>query len=329
MQRRSFTFSAGASLLAGAPIFDCMAQTWPVKQPIRIVVPFAAGGVTDIVTRQVAEQMARQLPGATFVVENKPGAGGNLGATQVAKSDPDGYTLLAGTLSTYALNAALYERLGHDPQKDLALVGLTALVPIVLVVNPALGVEDLKGFIALLKANPDKYNYGSAGNGTSSHIALHLLLSMTGTKATHVAYRGTAPALNDLLGNTVQFAVASPSVIQSFIANRKLIALAAVSPTRLRSLPQVPTMAEAGLKDFDAYSWNGLFAPAATPRPIIDRLHRATVQALSDATLAAKLEEQGTLPMTAYAEIASAENYVKSEYARWVPYVKRLGIKAD
>lgn len=328
MKSQRIRFLAAAAMLAFlAPGAWAQAQAWPAK-PVKIVVPFAAGGVTDIVTRLVAEEMRKRIPGITTIIENKPGAGGNLGATAVAQSAPDGYTLLGGTLSTYALNAGLFDRMGHDPRKDLVPVALTAMVPIVIVVNPALGVKDLNGFIALLKANPDKFNYGSAGNGTSSHIALHLLLQQTGTQAQHVPYKGTGPVINELLANSVQFAVASPSVVQSFIKEGKLIALASVSPSRLHALPQVPTVAEAGLKDFNAYSWNGLFAPVGTPEPILEKLHGAVEAALKDPTLKAKLEEQGTLPMTgrSRADIAS---FLKKEYERWVPFVKKMGVKAE
>lgn len=325
--RRNFLAALAASPLAALPGAAFAQAEWPARA-VKVVVPFSAGGVTDLVTRIVADGMRKHLPGANLVIENKPGVGGNVGATAVATAAPDGYTLLAGTLSTYALNAGLYDNLGHDPRKDLIPVALTAMVPIVIVVNPALGVKDLKGFIALMKANPGKYNYGSAGNGTSSHIALHLLLQKTGTKAEHIPYKGTAQVITDLLANNVQFAVASPAVVQSYIRDGKLIAVAAVSPTRLAALPQVPTVAEAGLKDFDAYSWNGLFAPANTPMPIVEKLHAAVEATLKDPAVRAKLDQQGTLPMSGMSR-AQINSHVLKEYERWVPFVKQMGVKVD
>nr|WP_315594495.1 tripartite tricarboxylate transporter substrate binding protein [uncultured Cupriavidus sp.] len=293
-------------------------------RPIRLVAPFSAGGVTDLVTRIVAQQLNGILK-TSVVVDNRPGAGGNIGSTFVAKSDADGYTLLAGSLSTYALNAGMTDRLGHNPLTDLVPVALTAMIPIVLVVPPSLGVKDLKGLIALLKANPNKYNYGSAGNGTSAHIALHMFLQRTGTQATHVPYKGTSQALIDLLAGTVSMAVASPSVVQGYVREGKLIAIAAVAPSRLKAMPEVPTMAEAGLPNFDVYSWNCIFAPAKTPPAILDQLHDAVEKAVSTPAVRATLEKEGTIPMIGYSR-AATDKYVRDEYARWVPYVKKLGV---
>lgn len=302
------------------------AQAWPTR-PIKVVVPFPPGGFSDIVTREVLAR-AKDHIDATFVIENKPGAGGNLGASAVAAAAPDGYTLVHGSLSTYALNAALYDKLGHDPQRDLVPVALTAMVPLVIVASPQLGVADLQAFVALLKASPGKYSYGSAGQGTASHIALHLLVEKTATKAEHILYKGTGAMLHDLLAGTVHFAAASPAVIKELVQARKLVALAAVSPARLRALPQVPTAAEAGLKDYEAYSWGCLFAPAATPPAVLDRLHTAIEKALNDPALKTRFEEQGSVPMTGYTR-AAVGDYIRQEYARWVPYVKRMGLKVD
>lgn len=326
---RRLVLHALAAAPAATALGPAWAQsgTWPAR-PVRIVVPFAPGGVTDIVTRIVAEGLRKQIPNLTVAIENKAGVGGNTGATAVAQAAPDGYTLLGGTLSTYALNAGLYDKLGHDPRKDLVPVALTAMVPIVIVVNPSLGVRDLRSFIALLKSRPGQLNYGSAGNGTSAHIALHMFLQQTGTSAQHIPYKGTAPVITDLLANNVQFTVASPSVVQGFIAEGKLIALAAVSPNRLKSLPQVPTVGEAGLRQFDAYSWNGLFAPAGTPEAIVRRLHEAADAALKDPEISGKLDQQGTVPMPGYSSEQTLA-FMTREYERWVPFIKQMGIKPD
>lgn len=318
---------AGGSLSLLPVLSRAQGAAWPSK-PVRVVVPFAPGGVTDIVTRIVADGLRKQIPGWTGVIDNKAGVGGNVGATAVAQAAPDGYTLLGGTLSTYALNAGLYDKLGHDPRKDLVPVALTAMVPIVIMVNPTLGVKDLKSFIALLKSKPGQLNYGSAGNGTSAHIALHMFLQQTGTSAQHIPYKGTAPVITDLIANNVQFTVASPSVVQGFIAEGKLTALAAISPTRLNALPQVPTVAEAGLSQFDAYSWNAMFAPAGTPEGIVRRLQTAVDAALRDPEVAGKLEQQGTVPMPGYNREQTAA-FMAREYDRWVPFVRQMGVKPD
>lgn len=318
-----------AALASGLIPAQCLLPTFAraadyPNRPIRLVAPYAPGGVNDIVTRIVSQHLNAELKGSV-VVENRPGAGGNIGATFVAKAPPDGYTLLAGSLSTYALNAGLSGNLGHDPLTDLAPVALTATIPFVLMVPPSLGVKDLKSLIALLKANPGKYNYGSAGNGTSAHVALHMFLQRTGTQATHVPYKGTSQVLIDLLAGTVSMAVASPSVVQAYVKDGKLIPIAAVSPTRLKAMPDVPTMAEAGLPNFDIYSWNCIFAPAKTPPAILDQIHAAIQRVISTPSVRAMLEREGILPVSGYSR-AATEKYVREEYNRWVPYVRKLGV---
>lgn len=329
-QTRRTILRAGLAA-CGIPVVQALSSSARAAQypdrPVRIVAPFAAGGVTDLITRIVAQPLGGILKTAV-VVENRPGAGGNIGSTFVARSEADGYTLLAGTMSTYVLNAGLSERLGHDPLKDLAPVALTAQVPMVLAVSPSLKVKDLKSLIALLKANPNKYNYGSAGNGTSNHIALHMFLQRTGTQAIHVPYKGTSQAMIDLLSGTVSMAGVSPSVASDHIRDGKLIPIAAISPTRLKALPDVPTMAEAGLPNFDLVSWNCIFAPSKTPPAILDLLHDAVAQVISTPSVRATLEKEGTIPMTGYSR-AATDQYVRAEYARWVPYVRKLGISTN
>lgn len=323
MKRREILLGSALTVLKIKPAYT---QTWPTK-PIKVIVPFQPGGFSDIVVREVITRSKDYFDG-TFVIENRPGAGGNLGSTAVAKATPDGHTLLHGSLSTYALNAALYEKLGHDPQRDLTPVALTAMVPFVLVINPKLNVSNFNSFINLLKTNPGKYSYGSAGQGTTSHIALHLLLEKTSTRAEHIPYKGTGAMLNDLLSGNINFAMASPAVIKELVISSKLIALMAVSPTRLRVLPQVPTSEEAGLKDYEAYSWGCLFAPAATPSVILDQLHTVFEKVLNNPNLILSFEMQGSVPMTGYTR-ASINSYIKKEYERWVPYVSKMGLKVE
>lgn len=326
MHRRQLLAAIPAATAALALPRAAFAAKYP-DRPVRIVAPYAAGGTTDFITRLIATHLQREL-GQTFIVDNKPGAGGNIGSNSVVKAPPDGYTLLAGSLSTFALNVAVQDNLGHDPLTDLIPVAMTTIVPGVVVVPTSLGVKDLRGLVALMKANPGKYNYGSAGNGTSSHIALSLLLAQTGTQATHVPYRGVSAALVDLLAGSIAILFTSPTTVLDYIKQGKLIALAAVSPTRLKVLPQVPTAAEAGFPKFEAYSWNCLFAPKGTPPQITEALFNAVAKVLKDPAVLDRFEEQGMLPVENQTP-ASVAKYTRSEFERWVPIVKKMNINAN
>ena len=319
------TLIAGAMLPATYPAL-LLAAAYP-ERSVRIIAPYAAGGTTDFITRLIAQNLQEEL-GQSFVVENKPGAGGNIGTNQVVKSPADGYTLLAGSLSTFALNAAVYRNLGHDPLTDLVPVAVTTIVPLVMVVAPQMGVRDLKGLVALLKANPGKYNYGSSGSGTSSHIALEMFLEQTDTQAVHVPYKGVSQALVDLLANNISMLFASPSVVLEYLKTGRLVVLAAISPNRLKALPNVPTAAEAGFPAFDAYSWNCLFAPKNTPKAVTNTLFDAVQRILKKPAVIAQLEEQGMLPMLAQNPDATVQ-YTRTEFARWVPFVRKMNIRLD
>ncbi|MBH1964898.1 MAG: tripartite tricarboxylate transporter substrate binding protein [Comamonadaceae bacterium] len=308
------------------PTGRAAAATYP-DRPVRLIAPYASGGTTDFITRLIAQNLQEEM-GQNFIVENRGGAGGNIGSNLVVKSPPDGYTLLAGSLSTFALNAAVYENLGHDPLTDLVPVAVTTIVPGAIVVSPSLGVRDLKGLVALMKANPGKYNYGSAGNGTSSHIALSLLLEQTGTQAVHVPYKGVSAAVVDLLAGNISILFTSPTTVLEFLKDGRLIALASVSPKRLKALPDVPTAAEAGYPKFDAYSWNCLFAPKGTPRPITDALFAAVDRSLKKPAVIAKLEDQGMLPVTGQTP-DSTLRYTRAEFERWVPFVRKMKIQVN
>ncbi|WP_028602466.1 Bug family tripartite tricarboxylate transporter substrate binding protein [Ottowia thiooxydans] len=314
--------TAGLLLPAGR----ALAAAYP-DRPVRLIAPYASGGTTDFITRLIAQNLQEEL-GQNFIVENKGGAGGNIGSNLVVKSPPDGYTLLAGSLSTFALNAAVYPNLGHNPLTDLVPVAVTTIVPGAVVVSPSLGVRDLKGLVALMKANPGKYNYGSAGNGTSSHIALSLLLEQTGTQAVHVPYKGVSAAVVDLLAGNISILFTSPTTVLEFLKDGRLIALASVSPKRLKALPDVPTAAEAGFPKFDAYSWNCLFAPKGTPRPITDALFGAVDRSLKKPAVIAKLEDQGMLPVSGQTP-ESTLRYTRAEFERWVPFVRKMKIQVN
>jgi tripartite-type tricarboxylate transporter receptor subunit TctC len=316
-----------ASIVLAFVVAGAAAQGSYPNRPITVVVGFTAGGSTDIVTRLVAEEM-RKAWGQPVVVDNRPGAGGNIGAAIVAKAKPDGYTLLVGSVGPLAINASLYSTMPYDNLKDFTPVTLIVHVPNMLVVNPAaMPVNSFAEFVALVKANPGKYFFSSTGTGTSSHLSGELLKTMAGLDATHVPYKG-AVALNDLLsGEQVHFMFATiPSVIELVRAGR-LRALAVTSKTRSAAVPDIPTIAELGYPDFEASSWFGLLGPAELPRDIVMALQAEVVHALKVPELRAKLVQQGADPVGSTPEEFAA--YMRTETAKWAKVVKASGAKAD
>ena len=323
------------TLLAAAAVLPLAARAqapWPTK-PVRIVVPFAAGGTTDILARALAPELQRAF-GQPFVVDNKPGAGGYSGAAEVAKSAPDGHTLLMGTVGTHAINVALYPKLPFDPVKDFVPVTLVAGVPNVLVMNPAAaqryGINSVADLIKALKAHPGKLNMASSGNGTSIHLSGELFKSMTGTYMVHIPYRGSGPALMDLMGGTMDLMFDNlPSALPHIKAG-KLKALAVTSATRSAAVPELPTIAEAGgpaLKGYEASSWFGLLAPAGTPMEVVNRLQQETAKALATPALKERLLAQGAIPGgMSPAEFA---RFIEAETKKWAQVVKASGAKVD
>ena len=303
---------------------------WPTR-PVRIVVPFTPGGTTDILARALAPELGKAF-GQTFIVENKAGAGGNLGADVVAKAPADGYTLLMGTVGTQSINPSLYPKMSYDAAKDFAPITLVAGVPNVLVMNPAkaaaAGITDVRSLIAYARAHPGKLNMASSGNGTSIHLAGELFKSMTGTYMVHFPYRGSGPALLDLIGGTMDLMFDNlPSALPQIKAG-KLIALAVTSSARSAALPDVPTVAEAGpVKGFEASSWFGLLAPAGTPAEIVNRVQQESAKALGSPALKERLLSQGALP----GGMAPAEfgRFIAAETTKWAAVVKTSGAKVD
>ena len=330
--RRPLCWLIGVVVGACAATGPTLAQNFP-NRPIRIVVPFAAGGTTDILARALAPELQRAF-GQPFVVDNKPGAGGNSGAAEVAKSAPDGHTLLMGTVGTHAINVALYPKLPFDPVKDFVPVTLVAGVPNVLVMNPAAaqryGVASVADLIKALKAHPGKLNMASSGNGTSIHLSGELFKSLTGTYMVHIPYRGSGPALMDLMGGTMDLMFDNlPSALPHIKAG-KLKALAVTSATRSAALPEVPTIAEAGgpaLKGYEASSWFGLLAPAGTPKDIVTKLNAAAVKAIASPEMRERLAAQGAEPVGNTPEQFAA--FIKSEIAQWVKVVREAKISAE
>ena len=267
------------------------AQPWPSK-PIRYIVPFAPGGTTDILGRMVAAGLSSSL-GQPVVVENKPGQAGSIGAAELARAAPDGYTIGGGTISSHAINATLYPKLPYDPVKDFAPITMLATLPNMLIVHPSLNVASVRELVALLKANPSKYSFGSAGNGTSQHISGELFKIMTGTQMQHIPYKGSGPMIPDLLAGTIQLSFENITTAYPQVKGGKLKALAVTSSKRSFVAPEVPTMAEAGLAGYDISSWQAMYAPAGTPRDIVVRLHAETVKALRSPENQKKLSDLG------------------------------------
>lgn len=314
-------------LIAAAIPFGAHAQApaYPTR-PITLVVPFAAGGSTDVVGRLVAQKMSEIL-GQQVVVENVVGAGGNVGAARVAKAEPDGYTILMGTVATHALNPLILKRKPYDPVTDFSPVALLAVVPNVLVVNPNLPAKNVQELIALLKADPTKYNYASSGVGTPLHLSGELFKSLADVKMQHIPYRGSGPALNDVVAGQVPIQFDNLPSASEFIKAGSLRALAVTTKERAPSFPDVPTIAESGLSAYETYTWNALFAPPKTPKPIVDVLNAAAVKALADPALAERMKTFSA-KLTPSTPEALAE-HVKSEIAKWTPVVKEAGIQAD
>jgi len=301
------------------------AQTYPTK-PIRLVVPFPPGGATDILARDVAQKLTEAW-GQSVIVDNRPGAGGNIGSELVAKSAPDGYTLEMGTVGTHAINASLYAKMPYDHVKDFTPVILVAGVPNVLVVNPSVPANSVGELITYAKANPGKLNFASSGNGTSIHLSGELFKVMAGVQITHIPYKGSAPALQDLLAGQVQmmFDNLPPSLPQ--IKAGKLRALAVTSATRAPALPDVPTLAESGLPGFEASSWFGILGPAGTPAPIVTKLNAEIAKWLATPEAKEKLAKQG-----ANAAGGTPDDFAKhiaAETAKWAKVVKDSGAKID
>jgi len=325
--RRTLIALAAAVALPSAALAQA---NWPTK-PVRIVVPFAPGGTTDILARVLAPELSKAF-GQQFIVDNRGGAGGNIGADHVAKSPGDGYTLLMGTVGTHGINKALYTNLSYDPQKDFAPITLVAGVPNIMVMNAArateLGINTVPDFIRYAKANPGKLNMASSGNGTSIHLAGELFKAQTGVFMTHIPYRGSGPAVRDLIGGTMDVMFDNLPSAMPHIQAGSLKAFAVTSDVRSRALPDIPTVAEAAnLPGFEASSWFGMLAPAGTPPEIVARLQTEIAKALKLPEINTRLEGLGAIPSgNTPQEFA---RLIDSEIAKWAPVVKAAGARVD
>ena len=313
-------FALGA--LASHPV---LAQAYPAK-PIRLVVPFPPGGSTDIVARIVAQKLSERL-GQQVVVENRGGAGGTIGTEVVAKAAPDGYTLVLGTTSTHVVAPSVYGKIGYDPVKDFAPVSLVAVTPYLLVVNPSVNVKSLSEFVAYVKARPGKLNYASAGTGSTTHLAMEMLKSAAGLYIVHIPYNGNGPAGTAVIAGQVEMLFGSLPAVLPHAKSGRVRALAVGTPKRSPSLPDVPTVAESGFPGFDASLWLAVMAPAGTPAPVVDRLHREILAAIGAPDTADALNKAGAEPITSTPAELSA--MVRNGIDKYAKVVKQAGVKPE
>ena len=301
------------------------AQSYPSK-PIRFIVGFAPGGVTDIVARALSQKLYERF-GQQVVVDNRAGGSGMIAAITTAKSPPDGYTLLMSSISTMATNVSIVPNLPYDPLKDFAPVTLALVTPYMATVSAAMPVGNFREFLAYAKARPGQLNFGSSGTGGGAHLAIELLKVSAGLEMTHVPYKGASLAPTDLIGGQIQLTFSQPPIVLPHIKSGKLKGLAVTSPKRLAALPDFPTVAESGVPGFDATSWQGIVAPAATPRAIVDLLNTEIRRALQSPEIGARLSAEGSEPgNTTPAEFAA---YIRSEIDKWRKVVKTSGIRTD
>ncbi len=324
MTRRTVTFAAALGALTGAARAQ---DKWPTK-PITYIVPFPAGGTTDVLGRLIGQKLGAVL-GTTIVVDNRAGAGGSLGSEIASRAAPDGYTLLGGTISSHAINVSLYPKLGYDPIKSFQPITLIGTNPVVLVVNQASPYKTLKDIVAAAKAGKH-LNAASAGSGTSQHLALELLKAKAGIDITHIPYKGSGPAIQDVMGGQVDMMFDTTVVAGPHIDSGKLRAIAVSSAKRLATMPTVPTVAESGvpgLADYEVTSWQAVFAPAGTPKPIVDRLHAEIAKILKEPDTQERIAKLGM--QGADLSIEQIAAFQKAEVARWAAVIKSANIKLE
>jgi tripartite-type tricarboxylate transporter receptor subunit TctC len=319
---RWMAMAAGVSFAAASTL--AAAQAWPAK-PIKYVVPFAAGGTTDILARTISEKLSVAL-GQPVVVENKPGAGGGLGAAEVAKAAPDGYTIGLGNIASLAINAGIYDKMPYDPAKDLAPITHTVDVNYMLVVHPSVPAKTVAELIAYAKANPGKLSYGSAGSGSLPHLATESFKAATGTDIVHVPYKGGGPMVTDLLGGTVQLVIADQANLMPHVKSGKLRPIAVASPKRSPNAPELPTIAET-LPGFQATAWNGLVGPPGLPPDVVAKLNATFVKVMAIPEVREKLAGGGLDVVGDSPD--EFGRYIRAEIAKWSAIAKQVGAKAD
>lgn len=324
MKRRAIIAAAAAATSLGR---KAAAQSAFPSRPLRLIVPFAAGGPTDVFARIVAQRLGDNL-GQPVVVDNRGGAGGNIGADLAAKSPPDGYTLLVGTVSTHAFNIALYPSLPFDPIRDFTPIVRMVDVPQILVVPATLPAQNLPELLALLRAAPNRYAYGSAGNGSSNHVSGAMFAQAAGVQIEHVPYRGSGPALQDVIGGRIHVFFDALSTTLPHIRAGTLRAIGVASADRAPQLPDLPTLTEAGLPGYLSYTWNIIFAPAGTSAAVVQRLNTAINEVMAEPAMRARANEMGLIPISTTTPAGTAD-FVRAEVARWAPIVRATGARIE
>jgi tripartite-type tricarboxylate transporter receptor subunit TctC len=325
MSRRTFLHASCALALAIALPAGVLAQDYPAK-PIRLVVPFPPAGGTDVLSRAISQAITNTTKWA-FVVDNRPGAGGNIGLDAAAKSPPDGYTIAMGQTANLAVNPALYSKMPFDPMKDFAPIALISSQPLIVVVSSTSPYKTLKDLVEAAKKDAGRMNMASPGNGTMGHIGGELFQRRAGIKMTHVPYKGAGPAVADLMGGSVDCYFGNSQSVSGLIAGGRLRPIAVTSPRRMPTLPDVPTVAELGYAGFEAATWSGLVAPAGTPKAIIDRLNAEANKALGRPEMVEKLKEDGSTPLGGTPQ--QFADFIKAENAKWDAVVREAGIRID
>jgi tripartite-type tricarboxylate transporter receptor subunit TctC len=320
-RRRSILLACAGMLFSAAALAD----NYP-SRPVKIVVPFPAGGSNDIVARALAQKLSERT-GQSFYVENRGGAGGNIGAEAVASADPDGYTLLLTAPPPLTINAALYKELRYDPANAFAPVALIASVPIVLAVNPSVEAKNVNELVALAKAKPGSLSFGSSGNGSTNHLAGELLKSMTGIDILHIPYKGAAPAMNDLVAGHIPMMFDNMPAVLAQVKGKSINAIAVAGAKRASAMPDVPTVAESGVPGFEASSWFGLVAPATTPAPVLAKLEDDIAAILKMPDVQKRLDELGAEPGTVSG--AAFGKFLADETTKWTKIIRESGAKVD
>ncbi|MDB5902044.1 MAG: hypothetical protein JWM26_922 [Betaproteobacteria bacterium] len=325
MKQKSMLSAVAAALLPTVFAAPVAAQEYPVK-PVRFVIAFSPAGPSDILTRIVGSKLAESM-GQVFIFDNRPGAGGNLAGEIVARAPPDGYTLLMGNNSILATNASLYRNMSFDPVKDLAPVALLASQPNILVVHPSLPVRSVRELIAFAKAHPDQLNYASSGSGAAAHLAAELFKSMAGVQMVHIPYKGASPALIDMLAGQCQVMFATALSVQPYLQSNRLRPLAVSTAKRARMMPNLPTVAEAGVPGFEATTWHGIVSTAGTPPAVINKLNAEINKVLKLPDVNATLTRQGAEVLGGTPQEFAA--YIKAEIPKWAKVVKASGARPD
>jgi tripartite-type tricarboxylate transporter receptor subunit TctC len=319
--RRRALLAAALAVCAGGTL----AQPYPSK-PIRLIVPFTPGGSTDILGRAIGQKLAEAL-GQQVVIENRPGAGGSIGAEAAARAAPDGYTLLMGHIGTLAVNPSLYPKLGYDPLKSFVPVAWVARVSSVLVVHPSVPAQSVQELVKLAREQPGRLRYASGGNGSAAHIAMEYFKLQTQTDLVHVPYKGTGPAMTDLIGGQVELAMTGAPAVMPHVKAGKLRALGVSSLQRMEGFPELPTIAESGVSGFEAIQWYGVVAPAGTPEPVIAKLNAEVNRALATPELKARLVAEGAEAAPTTPQAFGA--FIAAEIERWRPVIQKAGLKAE